>query len=80
VYDLIKASALKAVDKHPVATRAILDLIFHPKPRDPVVHAVMRLTVDDKDLKEFKDVVLLMETATRAEEGCAASPSCFLHH
>jgi hypothetical protein len=80
VYDLIKASALKAVDKHPVATRTILDLIFHPKPRDPVVHAVMRLTVDDKDLKEFKDVVLLMETATRAEEGCAASPSCFLHH
>jgi quinol monooxygenase YgiN len=40
----------------------------------------MRLTVDDKDLKEFKDVVLLMETATRAEEGCAASPSFFLHH
>ena len=79
VYDLIKASALKAVDKHPVATGAILDLIFHPKPRDAMVHAVMKVRVADKDINDFKEVVLLMLTATRAEEGCATFPRAFVH-
>ncbi len=75
MYELINASAVKAADKQPVATGAILDLTCHANPLDAMMHAVMRVRADGKDIKDFKKVVLLMETATRAEEGCCCAAS-----
>lgn len=75
MYELINASAVKAADKQPVATGAILDLTCHANPLDAMMHAVMRVRADGKDIKEFKEVVLLMETATRSEEGCCCAAS-----